>query len=107
MHVLSWGQHIAGPDPVHRQPQKKGVGAIDIAELRSLTISKAVWGLKVRSWIIGQTAVLSLARWVGRAGGQVFSGRCPTQCQLSLCPLACDLSPPTSPRCSQLSLSRA
>lgn len=107
MRVLSWGQHITGPDPVHRHPQKKGVGAIDTVELRSPTISKAVWVLKVRSWIIGQPAVLSLAQWVERARGQVFSGRCPTQCQLSLCPLACDLSPPTSPGCSQLSLGRA
>ena len=52
--VLSWGQHIAGPE--HRQPQKKGVGAVDTAELRSPMVSKAVWGLKVRSWIIGQPA---------------------------------------------------
>lgn len=75
MGVLSWGQHIAGPE--HRQPQKKGVGAVDTAELRSPTVSKAVWGLKVRSWIIGQPAVLFLAWWVGRAGGRYSQDAAP------------------------------
>lgn len=73
--VLSWGQHIA--DPEHRQPQKKGVGAVDTAELRSPMVSKAVWGLKVRSWIIGQPAVLFLAWWVGRAGGRYSQDAAP------------------------------